>query len=81
MNKSSSAVAPPDFRERIDFWRDVCGLPTVLHERMHRLRVWRNASEHHDHRRWRTDGPKGVAEFEALVKQIHVGVAELERRG
>ena len=43
-----AADAPADFRERLEFWSAACGLPAPLHERMHRLRVWRNASERLD---------------------------------
>ena len=45
---SRASEAPDDFRERLDFYRQSCGLPPPLHERLHRLRMWRNASEHGD---------------------------------
>ena len=45
---AASAEAPTDFLVRIDYWRKSCGLPPDVHSRMHRLRIWRNASLHHD---------------------------------
>ena len=64
---SRAAEAPEDFRARIDFWRDACGMPHALHERLHRLRIWRNASEHGDEERWRREGPRDEEELVALL--------------
>ena len=54
----TAAPAPSDFKERIDYWPDKCGLPRDMHDGMQRLRVWRNASEHRDAQRWRAEGPQ-----------------------
>ena len=72
-----AAAAPADFKERIDFWRTSCGLPKEVHSGLHRLRVWRNASEHHDERRWRAEGPASEADFTALVTALQRGVEGL----
>ena len=69
-----AAAAPTDFRERIDYWRDACGLPHDLHNGLHRLRVWRNASEHHDSQRWRAEGPQTQEEFTRLVAALERGI-------
>ena len=75
----SSATDPPaDFRERLDHWRSVCGLPEAVHARMHRLRIWRNASEHRDQRRWAQEGPRDAAEAAGFFREIDVSVAALE---
>jgi hypothetical protein len=61
---------PDDFKERLDHWRDYCGLPRELHERMQRLRIWRNASEHGDAQRWRREGPRDEGELEQMLKAV-----------
>jgi len=75
-----AAEAPADFIARIDFWRDACGLPAALHERLHRLRIWRNASEHGDEERWRREGARDEAQLvevlgrcAELVERLGVG--------
>ena len=59
-----------DFRERLEHWREHCGLPRELYERMHRLRIWRNASEHGDAARWRREGPRDEAELEEMLQAV-----------
>ena len=60
--QSHGAQAPPDFSTRIDYWRASCGLPEKVHALLHTLRIWRNASEHHDEERWVREGPRSAAE-------------------
>ena len=57
---SRDADAPRDFERRLHFWRDVCGLPTEAHSQLQTLRVWRNASLHHDAGQWRQKGPSSA---------------------
>ena len=57
---SRDADAPRDFERRLHFWRDVCGLPTEAHSQLQTLRVWRNASLHHDADQWRQKGPSSA---------------------
>ena len=71
--------APADFAERIGFWRDACGLSDRAHDRMQQLRIWRNASEHHDEARWRAEGPRSEDEFMRLVEAIEGDLAQLEK--
>ena len=73
------ADAPPDFLERIDFWHAVCGLPKEVHWRMHTLRIWRNASVHHDEQRWVRDGPRGADEASQHIAELDARVRALER--
>ena len=54
---SRDADAPRDFERRLHFWRDVCGLPAEAHSQLQTLRVWRNASLHHDAGQWQRKGP------------------------
>ncbi len=74
---AAGARAPSDFKERIDFWQAECGLPAAECERLHRLRRWRNASEHHDREAWQRDGPENEAEVAELLTAIEHGVAGL----
>ena len=55
---SRDAEAPRDFERRLHFWRDVCGLPAEAHSQLQTLRVWRNASLHHDAGQWQRKGPR-----------------------
>ena len=71
--------APTDFKERIDFWHSRCGMPAALHSGLQRLRVWRNASEHHDAQRWRAEGPSSEDEFMALTSATDRDVHRLEQ--
>ena len=73
-----AAAAPADFEGRLNFWRTSCGLPRELHSKLHRLRVWRNASEHHDAQRWRAEGPRDEGEFTDLVGELGRGIESLE---
>ena len=54
---SRDADAPRDFERRLHYWRDVCGLPAEAHSQLQTLRVWRNASLHHDAGQWQRKGP------------------------
>jgi len=57
---SRDADAPRDFERRLHFWRDVCGLPAEAHSQLQTLRVWRNASLHHDTEQWQRKGPRSA---------------------
>jgi len=71
--------APADFAARIEFWRHECGLSDRAHDRMQQLRIWRNASEHHDEARWDREGPRSEDAFVALVKAVDEDLARLEK--
>ena len=75
-----AAEAPADFAARIGYWRDACGLDDRAHDRMQQLRIWRNASEHHDEARWRAEGPRSEDEFMRLVEAIEGDLAQLETK-
>ena len=53
-------------------------MPASLHDRLHRLRVWRNAAEHPESQKWRREGPTSDAEFNGLVERIKVEIQQLE---
>ena len=57
---SRDADAPRDFERRLHFWRDTCGLPAEAHSQLQTLRVWRNASLHHDVGQWQQKGPSSA---------------------
>ena len=67
----------PMLSRQIDYWHEAKGLPASLHGQLQRLRVWRNAAEHRDAQRWRSEGPKSDAEFNDVVERIKVGVQNL----
>ena len=69
--------APNDFRERVDFWRSNCGLPAVVAHRMHKLRIWRNASEHDDKQRWMNEGPSGPEEAARFIGELDRSLSAL----
>ena len=57
---SRDADAPRDFERRLHFWHEVCGLPAEAHSQLQTLRVWRNASLHHDGEQWQQKGPRSA---------------------
>ena len=76
---SSKARAPEGFDERLHFWRDECGMDGRTHDLMQTLRIWSNAARHHDHERWRRDGPRSAEEASRHVAAIEAAVVALER--
>ena len=76
--KSAAADAPVDFHERIDYWRRACGMPHEVHRRMHTLRIWRNASLHHNEERWSSEGPRSAAEATQYVAELDKRIRQLE---
>ena len=61
---------PMDFAERIHFWHSDCGLPGEARAGLQRLRVWRNASVHHDQQRWLQEGPRDAAEARGHIASV-----------
>ena len=57
---SRDADAPREFERRLHFWRDECELPSEAHSQLQTLRIWRNASLHHDTDQWRQKGPSSA---------------------
>ena len=45
---AKAAEAPSNFEERINFWHRECGMRAGLKDRLHSLRIWANATRHHD---------------------------------
>ena len=74
-----ATAAPTDF-EPLRYWRDSCGLPAEAHWQLQLLRVWCNASAHHDLARWRRDGPRSVAEASQHLATLDAAVLALELR-
>ena len=74
-----AAKAPEGFEERINYWHRECGMRTDLKDRLHSLRIWRNAASHLDDDRWRRDGPRCEAEASQLVSAVTTSIEALER--
>ena len=74
-----SSDAPESFEERINFWHRECGMRDGLKDRLHSLRVWRNAAGHLDDARWRLDGPRNEEEASQLVSDVMTLIKKLER--
>ena len=74
-----SAQAPADFVDRIDYWRTACLLPADIHPKLHTLRVWRNASLHHDEQRWAREGPRSAEAASRLIAELDARLCELEK--
>ena len=72
--------APAGFEELINYWHSACGLSDAARHDLHVLRIWRNASDHHDSDRWRRDGPRSDGEAMALLERIGAAVDALEGR-
>ena len=76
--ESSRASAPSDFFECIDYWHASCGLPDDVRSCMQTLRIWRNASLHHDDQRWAKDGPHSADEASRHIAELDVRIRALE---
>ncbi|KOO53126.1 hypothetical protein Ctob_016033 [Chrysochromulina tobinii] len=73
-----AAKAPEGFEERINYWHRECGMRADLKDRLHSLRIWRNAASHLDDDRWRRDGPRDEAEASQLVSAVKTAIEALE---
>jgi len=73
-----AAKAPEGFEERINYWHRECGMRIDLKDRLHSLRIWRNAASHLDDDRWRRDGPRDEAEASQLVSAVKTAIEALE---
>ena len=71
--------ATGSFEEKINYWHSACGLSGAARRDLHLLRVWRNASDHHDGERWRRDGPRSAEEASAVVGRVEAAVGAHER--
>ena len=74
------ADAPKEFDLRLRYWHTACGLPADTHTHLQKLRVWRNASLHHDQQRWASEGPRSAQETSEHLAQLEAYVTALERR-
>ena len=45
-----------------------------------KLRIWRNASLHHDEQRWASEGPRSAQEASEHLTQLEAYVSALEGR-
>ena len=71
---AQSAAAPPEFVDRISYWRDRCGLAAGVAHKLHQLRIWRNAATHHDAGKWAREGPASEAEAAQLIAECNAAV-------
>ena len=71
---------PKEFDVRIHFWFTACGLPDDARAGLQKLRVWRNASLHHDQQRWAREGPCSVDEASQHVRGLEHTIAALEKK-
>ena len=72
--------ATGSFEEKINYWHSACGFSDAARGDLHLLRVWRNASDHHDGERWRRDGPRSPEEASAVLGRVEAAVIAHEQR-
>ena len=70
--------ATGSFEENINYWHSACGLSGAARRDLHVLRVWRNASDHHDGERWRRDGPRSAEEALTVLERVERAMQALE---
>ena len=70
--------APKEFDACIRFWFTACGLPDDARAGLQKLRVWRNASLHHDRQRWAREGPRSADEASQHLLGLECSIATLE---
>ena len=79
-DSTTAEEAPKEFDARIHFWSATCGLPSVVRNGLQTLRVWRNASLHHDRQRWARDGPRSPDEASQHLQGLDRAIATLEEQ-
>ena len=77
---ASSPHAPAEFDRRINYWHATCGMPGETRTLLQTLRIWRNASLHHDAARWARDGPRSEKEASQHLARLESLVTVLEQR-
>ena len=75
---ASKGDAPTGFEELINYWHSACGLSDAARKDLHVMRIWRNASDHHDSDRWRRDGPRSDEEALVVLERIEAAIDALE---
>ena len=78
--RHAAAETPAGFEERLRFWRHTAAITEALHGKMHTLRRWRNAAEHDDLERWRSEGPGDAAELVRVLLECDAAVTKMEGR-
>ena len=68
------------FEELINYWHSVCGLSDAVRQDLHLLRIWRNASDHHDSERWARDGPHSAEEASGVLQRVVTAIDTLEEQ-
>ena len=76
--KVGKAVLPAEFVDQINWCRKRTLIDAALTERLHRLRVWRNAATHHEAARWEKEGPATAEEASKLIGEIDRRLRESE---
>ena len=66
------------FEDQINFWHSQCGMRRGLADDLHTLRIWRNASDHHDAERWHRDGPSSEGAAAEVLARVEAAIKALE---
>lgn len=80
MHGTTSGDAPAGFEAQINHWHATSGLSDEARRDLHTLRIWRNASDHHDSGRWRREGPHSDGEVSTVLMRIAAAIDALEGR-
>jgi len=67
---ASKGGAPAGFEALINYWHFACGLSGAARRDLHLLRVWRNASDHHDAGEWQRKGPRSAEEASTVLERV-----------
>ena len=70
--------ATGSFEEKINYWHSACGLSGAARRDLHLLRVWRNASDHHDAGEWQRKGPRSAEEALTVLERVERAADALE---
>ena len=74
----SDAGVSLSFEDQINFWYAQYGMRRGLMDDLHTLRIWRNASDHHDAERWRRDGPSSESAAAEVLARVEAAIKALE---
>ena len=75
---ASKGGAPAGFEDLINYWHSACGLSGAATRDLHLLRVWRNASDHHDAGEWQRKGPRSAEEALTVLERVERAADALE---
>ena len=78
ITRDAEAPQRGEFMNRLRFWHERCGMPADVHDRMQKLRIWRNAADKLDHAKWvKEGGPSSRDVAEQYLAQLSADIEQM----